>query len=276
MQFDNLFEATISSRPSKMCKSPYMADIIISDQEYLAHAPSLGCSGLTDKECKVLVSPITSKNTKSSHRIQFSIVNETWENRDYEHIVCTNPQIAENIVQRALQNNLLHNLKAKSFKGQVSFESSRFDFAGIDENDIEFIAEVKTVPVADYHNVDKKAKKKMMKENTFINKHPKDKVAIFPDGYIKPSKEPKPQSERANKHILELTHIKQHSNKRCIMIYVIQRCDASSFVISDLDLIYKQNVNIAKQNGVELYFIQMEWKKINGSVLGNIIKEVII
>ena len=51
----------------------------------------------------------------------------------------------------------------------------------------------------------------------------KEKVAFFPDGYIKPKDVgKKPQSERANKHILELTNIKENSNNRTIMFYVIQ------------------------------------------------------
>ena len=87
-----------------------------------------------------------------------------------------------------MKKNALKNIKAKEFKGQVTFHNSRFDFAGIDENDNEFIIEVKAVPVADYHNVSKQDKKKMMKKNTFVDKSPKDKIAIFPDGYIKPSK----------------------------------------------------------------------------------------
>ena len=273
MEINNVIHAIVEKRPSKICKTPYMADIIIEESEYLAHSPSLGCSGLTDKECNVLVTQINSKNTKSSHKIQFSIVNEIWKNENYENIVCTNPQIAENIIENALKKNALKNIKAKEFKGQVTFENSRFDFAGIDENDIEFIIEVKAVPVADYHNVSKQDKKKMVKNNTFVDKSPKDKIAIFPDGYIKPSKEPKPQSERANKHILELTNIKQNSKKRTIMYYVVQRHDANSFVISDLDPIYKENVKLAKENGVELYYIQMQWVKNGNSVIGNIVLE---
>ena len=41
---------------------------------------------------------------------------------------------------------------------------------------------------------------------------------------IQTIKSTSPQSERANKHILELTHIKQ-TTQRTLMMYVVQRSD---------------------------------------------------
>ena len=277
-QFD-VTPAYISKRPSQICKSPYMADICFHDDDpnitHLAHSPSLGCSGLTDKNCSVFVTPISSQTTKSKHRISFSVINESWENENFQTIVCTYPQIAEQIIEHSLQFNLLKHLRASSFQPQTKIGHSRFDFSGIDTNGTEFIAEVKTVPIADYHNVNKKMKTQMIKNNTFYNRHPYQKIAFFPDGYIKPSKDatPKPQSERANKHILELTHIKQSSPKRTIMFYVVQRNDFSSFNISQLDPIYRENVHLALKAGVEIYIITMHWKYENNSITGSIINQ---
>lgn len=279
MQFENLIPATIVKRPSKVCKSPYMADITLDDTdsntEYLAHSPSLGCSGNTDSGSHVLVSTMSNTKCKSSHKIQFSLSTEVYNYELFNTIVCTNPQIAENIIHECLSNNTLQYLKASQFKSQTTVGGSRFDFTGVDENDIDFIAEVKTVPIAVYHNVSKQEKKKMIKQGTYYSKHPNDKIAIFPDGYIKGSTKgsPKPQSERANKHILELTEIKQNSNKRAIMIYVIQRSDASEFRISDLDPIYKSNVKIAQTQGVELYAVQLRWTLTDDTASGSIIRE---
>lgn len=273
----NVQLAHILKRPSQSCKSPYMADVSLHNEPeltQLAHSPSLGCSGLTDKDCTVLVTPITSQNTMSKCRITFSILNESWENKQYQTIVCTYPQIAENIIEHAFKHNLLQNLRVSSFKSQTKIGNSRFDFTGVDDNGVEFIAEVKTVPIADYHNVDKKIKKQMIQNNSFHH-HPMQKIAYFPDGYVKPSKDktPKPQSERANKHILELTSIKQNTNKRTIMFYVIQRNDSTSFTISNIDTVYQESVRLAKLAGVELYTIQMGWKYENDIVSGSIINE---
>ena len=42
-----MIRGTIVKRPSKHCKSPYVADVVLENgEEVIAHAPSLGCCGL--------------------------------------------------------------------------------------------------------------------------------------------------------------------------------------------------------------------------------------
>lgn len=276
----NLTTGTVTKRPSKLCKSPYMADVALVDtREALVHSPSLGCSGLTDSGNFVFVSPVITPGTRSSHRIEFSQLTEEWDGITYNTVVCTNPAVAEHIVNHLLINDLLKGVKTTgqedNVKGQVKIGDSRFDFTGIDSEGIEFIAEVKSVPSAALHGpLDKKEKGNMIKEERYYTKHPKEKIAFFPDGYIKPKDVgKKPQSERANKHILELTNIKENSSKRTIMFYVIQRNDATQFDISKLDPIYRENVKKAQEAGVELYAIQMKWVYDNGTMFGYFIGE---
>ena len=280
ISYTDLVTGTITKRPSKVCKSPYVADMALTEkQEVLVHSPSLGCSGLTDSDSFVFVSPINTQGTRCTHRIEFSKVTENWEDRTYDTVVCTNPSVAEKVIEHLLKNNLLKCLQTSgqedNVKGQVTIGDSRFDFTGIDSNGVEFIAEVKAVPSAGPHGpLDKKDKVKMVKEGRYYTKHPKEKIGFFPDGYIKPKDVgKKPQSERANKHILELTNIKENSNKRTIMFYVIQRDDVISFDISQLDTIYRENVKKAQESGVELYAIQMKWVYENGNMFGYFINE---
>ena len=42
-------------RPSKIVKSPYIADIIINKEEHLAHYPALGVSGLLNSSSNFYV-----------------------------------------------------------------------------------------------------------------------------------------------------------------------------------------------------------------------------
>ena len=58
---------------------------------------------------------------------------------------------------------------------------SRFDFAGIDCNDIPFIMEVKNVPLADYEDITAKDRKGKCYDDRSLG----SKVAYFPDGYRK-------------------------------------------------------------------------------------------
>ena len=55
--------AKVVKRPSKNCKTPYVADIILNtddvntedvNTEFLGHTPCLGCCGLVEKECEVI------------------------------------------------------------------------------------------------------------------------------------------------------------------------------------------------------------------------------
>jgi hypothetical protein len=52
-KLENLIKGTILQRPSKNIKSPYDADVLIEEnsikEEVLAHSPSLGCCGLSEK-----------------------------------------------------------------------------------------------------------------------------------------------------------------------------------------------------------------------------------
>ena len=88
----------IVNRPSKKCKTPYVADVRIDagqeqdqEQEILGHSPSLGCCGLADKGANVLMTPTsnptsglasTSGSTKQtkrpvcSYRIDLAIYKE--------------------------------------------------------------------------------------------------------------------------------------------------------------------------------------------------------
>ena len=66
----------IIKRPSATCKTPYVADIIIDNETILAHTPALGCCGLSDKGCRVIVSPIQKKGNKCQYSVYLAIVEE--------------------------------------------------------------------------------------------------------------------------------------------------------------------------------------------------------
>ena len=233
-----------------------MADIVLASNECetMAHSPSLGCSGLTNSGCNVLVSSNPQKEkVKSTHKIQFSILPQP------PILVCTHPAMAETVVEAALRNNMLRMLRVNELRKQTTIKGSRFDFSGVDEQGVEFIAEVKAVPSLGCPSGNMG-----------------EEVAFFPDGYIRPKDVgKKPQSERANKHVQELTEMKREcgKEKRTIMLYVVQRGDAQKFVISPRDPIYLESCKIAQEAGVEFYAIQMKWIREDDSVKGYLIGE---
>ena len=62
-----IFQATVLKRPSQYCKTPYVADVIIGDdEEILGHSPSLGCCGLADNNASVIMTKV--QNKKNPHK----------------------------------------------------------------------------------------------------------------------------------------------------------------------------------------------------------------
>ena len=256
-KIENTYSAQIIKRPSKICKTPYVADIIIENKnkedktEYLAHTAALGCCGMVDKDKSVIVSDSVNKTNKCKYKILLAKVNE----KNNINVIGVDPKIAEYLVETCLKNNLLSTLVGTHFIREKTIMNSRFDFVGFDKNGILFIMEVKNVPLADYVDCYKKDRKHM----NFDDKDVNSKIAYFPDGYRKNQKDT--VSPRALKHITELTKIKmKNKNKvRTIMCYVIQREDASSFQPSNVDPIYKEAFNKALFNGVEIITLQIGW-----------------
>lgn len=269
LKIDNLIEGTIIKRPSKIIKTPYVADIQIENnndsRSVLGHSASLGCCGLADNGARVLISPVpkskkTSKpddKVKCEYRVYLSIFTE----RNRETIIGIYPKLAEEIVESCLKQNLFTRLKnIRSYRRETPIYvenkvDSRFDFSGIDENGISFLMEVKNVPLADYEDITAKDRKK----KCYDDADPDSKVAYFPDGYRKKSTDP--VSPRALKHIRELTLIKSESKTRCIMCYVVQRTDASCFQPSIIDPEYREAVKNAIEMGVEIFVVVVKWTR---------------
>ena len=266
MKIENLVPGTVVKRPSKIIKSPYVADVNINNTEFLAHTASLGCCGLCDTGASILLAPLTnskkSKNNKEDsvkcvYSAQLSVISE----KGNEIIVGIHPKLAEQLVENCLIKNylsILQNCKKYRRETVIFVEDkvdSRFDFTGIDKNNIPFIMEVKNVPLADYEDICAKDRKKMC-----YDERPYDsKVAYFPDGYRKKTTDT--VSPRALKHIRELTLIKKESITRCIMCYVIQRTDVDRFQPSIIDPEYRQAFKEAVEAGVEIITLVVNWTR---------------
>ena len=270
LKLNSLIEGNVVKRPSKLIKTPYVADILPfnSEKEVLAHTASLGCCGLADQGASILMSLIQESKTKSKksdlpdklkceYRVYLSIIRE----KNTEIIVGIYPKLAEELTESALKNNLLHNLQnVKKYKRETPIYvegkvDSRFDFTGVDSNDIPFIIEVKNVPLADYEDITAKDRKKKCYDEYDVN----SKIAYFPDGYRKKTTDT--VSPRALKHIKELTLIKQESKTRCIMCYVIQRTDINRFQPSIIDPEYRDAFKEAVLAGVEIITMVIKWTK---------------
>ncbi len=254
----------IQKRPSKIVKSPYVADICISETvdettEYLAHSPALGCCGISEAGCNVVMEKMSGKgeediqDNKCKYRIVLSVISPNI-------IVGIYPKYAEHMVENAINANLFSILQnVKKYRREFTLKiddtvDSKFDFVGLDANHVPFILEVKNVPLADYEDLTMKERKN---RPDFSNRPENSKVAYFPDGYRKHASDT--VSPRALKHIKELTYIKKTSITRCIMCYVIQRDDVDRFQPSVVDPEYRDAFREAVSTGVEIITMVVRW-----------------
>jgi len=251
LQLSTLHKGIILKRPSATCKTPYVADVLLEDNTYSsAHTASLGWCGLCNaNSCVYMIDVNNSKNT-----CKFKIVIAHIIERGIPQSIGTDPKIAELLVNNALECNALSWLNnIKQFKREKKYLNSRFDFQGIDENNNEFILEVKNVPLADYVDMLDTDKKKL--DLSKFSHH--TKIAYFPDGYRKKATDT--VSPRALKHIQELEELVTTHNIRTILCFVIQRDDVTSFQPSNIDPIYQSAVIKAHKNGVEIKAILIKW-----------------
>jgi DNA-binding sugar fermentation-stimulating protein len=267
-KLNDLIYVKIVSRPSKVCKTPYVADIELEDGTIVqAHCASLGCCGLCEKDCYVYASPMKSNCAQSKSKVcsyKIYLAHFYEEKVISERVIINNqligidPKLAETLVENALTQNYLKTLThIRTYKREVCLLNSRFDFAGIDEHGKYFVLEVKNVPLADYADVSSVERKKMIKNGDFANVDINKKISYFPDGYRK--KKGEVVSERALKHINELAEISHSKIFRPIICFVIQRTDVSSFQASLLDPIYKAAFNDAISQGVEVIVLVVSW-----------------
>ena len=258
MKLCDLVEGNIVKRPSKIIKSPYVADVMHDGAEILAHSASLGCCGLSETGATILMAKRdTTEEKRCTYRIYLSVLRE----RGQEQVIGIYPKLAEELVESALSKNHLAKLKnIKNYRRETKicipgFVDSRFDFTGVDCEGNHFIMEVKNVPLADYEDVSVKQRKGRCYDDYDVH----SKIAYFPDGYRKTSKST--ISPRALKHIQELTKIKKISKVRCIMCYVMQRTDVAIFQPSVIDPEYRTAFYEAVAAGVEIITLVVEWTK---------------
>ena len=136
-----LIKGTIVRRPSKHCKSPYVADVLLEDgNEIIAHAPSLGCCGLSEKDSTVYMI-LHDKPKLCTHVIYISEYNDL--------LIGIHPKSGEKIIKNLLLTNCFPSLEnIISFKQESKMLNSRFDFTGIVKDNKPFIIEVKSAPLA--------------------------------------------------------------------------------------------------------------------------------
>ena len=219
LKYDNTLFAQCTARPSKTCKSPYVADIQIDGKSVMAHSPALGMDGYIAPDKSVLVSKI--KNPKGS--CVYSIL-AAYDSQS-KVFVGANPIHANKAFYEACKQGMLHEDfgEISSIIPEYTHGDSRFDFF---LNGCTYV-EVKSVLIK------------------------QDNVAYFPVG----NKKKGTISERANKHISELTTLAQTGHS-CAIVFMVLREDVQDFRPNPKDMLFCEILHKAEETGVKVLVYQ--------------------
>jgi DNA-binding sugar fermentation-stimulating protein len=243
----DLIKGTIVKRPSKINKSPYVADVLVNGEEFLAHSPSLGLSGLIAPNVEVLLLK-KSESCKTQYSIEYVFVTEQPKSLVINTRVGSNPNLSNKLVYNMIKSNSLPgfpvlDMENTLVKPEHKLGNSRIDIFVNCTNGKKYYLEIKTVPIGFYNNHENRKECMVCQEGQNYN----DKVAIFPDGYRKSKNEP--MSPRALKHIDELVTIREKEpNTEIYMVYVVPRMDCKYFSPSKLDTFYNEKLTDAFKN----------------------------
>ena len=248
---NGLVPATVIARPSKVNKSPYLADIVLegSEEQVMAHTPALGCCGLVAPGRKVWVSL---REGPGVSKYVIYCAEEEAQEEDDRTIIGIHPTISNTIVYKMLVKEIILP-EVYELETEVTYGNCRFDIAGMQADGRKVFIEVKCAPIADI--VDCMPCYRLLKLIAAKVAGTK-KFAIFPHGN---NRKEGTVSPRALKHVTTMTEIVERSEARCIVIYITQRTDCHAIKISELDPQYRDAVLHASKVGVEFMGISVQW-----------------
>ena len=254
-KFKKTYIGIIKNRPSKINKSPYLADVLFGGKEFMAHTPSLGLSGLIKEGSHVIMEKNDNKDNVSKYKI-VSVKIKEYETRNKFIYVGANPVLVNNLFIKCLNLNLIKFPKYKSVKYEAKYNGSRIDFIFFDSNNVKHVVECKYAPTVDYHPDHKPHNKVSIGERKNYKR-----ASIFPDGWQ--YKKGSVVSERAVKHVKSL--IEGTKNKiKCYNFYFCLRNDVEYFRPNyEKDITFSNLLKKANDLGVIIKAFKLNYSKNN-------------
>ncbi len=228
---------TVLKRPSATIKSPYVADIQLSNgTTALCHTPGLGCSGLVEAGRVIYVEPAKVKTAKTAKTAKTSWTAILAECADETgtYTVGIHPLIAQKAAAKVLDRLGYADVK---WQQEVTVgEHTRLDYVGTLPSGKKVYVEVKNAMVSN-----------------MISTVRADRRALFPDGFRK--KKDEPVSPRAVKHAQTLAELAGCPDTEvAILLFTVPRDDCGGGLeINPLDPIYCRAIWAAVRAGVKVW-----------------------
>jgi len=254
-KFKKTYLGKVINRPSKINKSPYLADVLLNGRYYMAHTSSLGLSGLIREGATVLMEKNENKDNVSKYKI-VSVKIKEFETGNKSIYVGANPVLVNKLFINCVKNKLIRFPKLNTINSEVKYNGSRIDFIFKDINDINHVIECKYAPTVDYHP-DHLPNRKV----SIGSKDNYTRASIFPDGWQ--YKKGSVVSERAVKHLKALIKGVKKGDK-CYNFYFSLRNDVEYFRPNyEKDVIYTNLLKKAINKGVIVKAFKLKYSKNN-------------
>jgi len=236
-----LIKVTVINRPSKIIKSPYVADIRLEDgTKALCHSPGLGCCGLVAIGKTIYVSKAANPNSKTAYTAQIS------ESADSEgaYSIGIHPMVSQMVASKLLDKVCT----GVTWKSEVAIsEHTRLDYVGTNDADKKTYVEVKNAMIS----LD--SSKRSLRR------------AVFPEGYRKSLTDT--VSPRAVKHAETLAELMNAPDTAaCYLVFIVPRSDCGGGLeLNSSDPIYCNAVSKALLAGVKVRVFGLDFQE-NGCI----------
>lgn len=233
-----LVKVQVVNRPSKTIKSPYVADICLTDNmTALCHSPGLSCCGLVSTGRTIYVSK--AKNTKSKTAYSAQIAECT--DSEGKYLVGISPMVSQHVTTKLLDKIA----EGVSWAEEVKInDHTRLDFVGTYPDGKKIYVEVKNAMIS------------------LSNEKRKMRRAIFPEGYRKSLADT--ISPRAVKHAETLADLAK--TEEACLVFIVPRNDClGGLELNAKDPIYCNAVKKAIKAGVKIFVFGLNFLE-NGSI----------
>lgn len=232
-----LLVAAVEARPSKTLKSPYVADVCITEecsteQKGWCHSPGLGCSGLVAPGRRILVSTASSSSVKTRWTARLAF----YEDSEGPFLIGIHPLDCQKAAAGLLDGLLTPEQGDARWSSEVCVDAhTRIDFMGVMTNNKKVYVEVKTAMIS--HQTERPRV---------------ERCAVFPEGPRRSAAVA--ISPRAVKHCNTLSVLARHPNTAAaILLFVVPRIDCEAgLYINPTDTVYCAAVRDAIASGVEV------------------------
>ena len=232
-----LHRVEVIHRPSKVIKSPYVADIRLEDgTQALCHTPGLGCSGLVATGRIIYVSKAANEKSKTDYTAQMAECTDS----EGTYYVGIHPMVSQAIAAKLLDKIS----PTAKWKAEVKIDAhTRLDFVGTTPEGKKIYVEVKNAMIS------------QCKEERASRR------AIFPEGFRKSKADT--VSPRAVKHAETLAALTAlPDTEAAYLLYMVPRSDCGDgLVLNHEDPIYCEAVSNAMNQGVQVRVFGLTFEK---------------